>query len=543
MSNEQKKLKLELESVNNVQARKEIRKKRNNIMNKIKIKLGSIEEEKMEDDLMKIERKEGNQKAHEAVKTIKRLKPSKALKIFDKQERIVSSEKRKVDLVTEHFKIIFEKQEQEPIKHYPPCTNNPPFDENEIEKATKKLKNGKSTGEDEISAELLKHAPKELRELIAQILNQSVESDEYLETLKTGILNPLQKPPKKGMEKKINVRPIILLSVIRKVMAICVIGRTWKKLKAKIPLDQAAYQSGRSTTEQVFCLKTLAEKAIVTENYEIVFLMIDMSQAFDTVNRSELMRQLEVFLEPNEMRMMYLLVKDVKLKVRIGKLTGDRISTTIGVCQGDCLSALLFIFYLAHIIKPFPEHTSREDHYKDLNFWSDLDWLVEKDRHKIQIDPKYADDVTFIRSHISKINMVKRTIPDMLKEGNLIENQSKREQYKIPDEDEKWKKCKCLGTLIDTEEDLKRRKGLTMDAMKTFSKIFTSNRLSIKTKIRTFNAYVSSVYLYNSELWTLNKSLDEKIDSFHRRLLRKVLNVKWPRIIRNNVLYEVTKVE
>jgi len=224
MSNEQKKLKLELESVKNVQARKEIRKKRNNIRNKIKIKLGSIEEVKMEEDLMKIERKEGNQKAHEAVKTIKRLKPSKALKIFDKQERMVSSEKRKVDLVTEHFKIIFEKQKQEPIKHYPPCTNNPPFDENEIEKATKKLKNGKSTGEDEISAELLKHAPKEIHKLMAQILNQSVESDDYLETLKTGILNILQKPPKKGMEKKINVRPIILLSIIRKVMSICVIG-------------------------------------------------------------------------------------------------------------------------------------------------------------------------------------------------------------------------------------------------------------------------------------------------------------------------------
>ena len=53
----------------------------------------------------------------------------------------------------------------------------------------------------------------------------------------------------------------------------------------------------------------------------------------------------------------------------------------------------------------------------------------------------------------------------------------------------------------------------------------------------------SSVYLYNSELWTLNKTMNEKIDSFHRRLLRKVLNVKWPRIIRNNVLYEAAKVE
>ena len=42
--------------------------------------------------------------------------------------------------------------------------------------------------------------------------------------------------------------------------------------------------------------------------------------------------------------------------------------------------------------------------------------------------------------------MIKRIIPDMLKEGDLIENASKREQYSAPSEDGNWKKCKCLGS-------------------------------------------------------------------------------------------------
>ena len=52
--------------------------------------------------------------------------------------------------------------------------------------------------------------------------------------------------------------------------------------------------------------------------------------------------------------------------------------------------------------------------------------------------------------------MIKRIIPQMLKEGDLIENASKREQYHIPSEKNEWKKCKCLGSLLDTEEDIHR---------------------------------------------------------------------------------------
>ena len=51
-----------------------------------------------------------------------------------------------------------------------------------------------------------------------------------------------------------------------------------------IPKDQAAYQKGRNTTEQVMCMKILIEKAITSENYNPIIMMIDMSKAYDTVN-------------------------------------------------------------------------------------------------------------------------------------------------------------------------------------------------------------------------------------------------------------------
>ena len=50
------------------------------------------------------------------------------------------------------------------------------------------------------------------------------------------------------------------------------------------------------------------------------------------------------------------------------------------------------------------------------------------------------------------MNKVKRVIPEMLANGNLQENKTKREEYMVPG-DYNWKNCKCLGSLLDTETD------------------------------------------------------------------------------------------
>ena len=80
--------------------------------------------------------------------------------------------------------------------------------------------------------------------------------------------------------------------------------RTWDRLKTRIPLVQAAYQEGRSTTEHVFSMKLLAEKAITSSDYKIYILLLDMSKAFDTVNRNQLFETLEEILLPYEIHLL-----------------------------------------------------------------------------------------------------------------------------------------------------------------------------------------------------------------------------------------------
>ncbi len=59
--------------------------------------------------------------------------------------------------------------------------------------------------------------------------------------------------------------------------------------------------------------------------------------------------------------------------------------------------------------------------------------------------------------------------------------------------------------------------------------------------MRAFNAYIASVFLYNSEIWTLTKNLENTINTFQRRQLRNILGIHWPKTISNEELYTRTK--
>ena len=90
-----------------------------------------------------------------------------------------------------------------------------------------------------------------------------------------------------------------------------------------IPITQATYREGRSTTEMVYTVKTLAEKAITSKDYEINVSLLDMSKAFDTFNRKTLIYDLKKILGDDEMHMLKILLENVSLQVRLGNTLGQ----------------------------------------------------------------------------------------------------------------------------------------------------------------------------------------------------------------------------
>ena len=81
----------------------------------------------------------------------------------------------------------------------------------------------------------------------------------------------------------------------------------------------------------------------------------------------------------------------------------------------------------------------------------------------------------------------------------------------IENKEPNWRDCKLLGSKLDTKADISKRKGLTMDSMKTMKDVYDSRRISCKVKLQTFNAFSASIFLYNAELWTLTRTLENKI--------------------------------
>ena len=331
LSKKQKKLKNDIEATIDKEKRQELKTGRNRIMNEIKVLVKHTKDQELEKELKDIEGKHNNaNKCHEAVRLLKRKGVKKPLKIMNTKGQTVSNEEEQVKIITEYFKETFEKPNITTTQ-YKPVEMKKPFTSEEIKKATKKLKNNKSAGPDKMKAELMKYAPDEIYDQIADLLQATSKGEQYPKVIKKGNLVPLQKPPKE--KARVNVRPVVLLSVLRKIMALCIIDRTWERLKTAIPKEQAAYQAGRSTTEQVYTIKTLVEKAITTSNYEIFLLMFDMSKAFDTVNRNKLMELLEDLLDEDEIYIMNLLIMDVVMNVKLGDEEGEDITTNVGVVQ------------------------------------------------------------------------------------------------------------------------------------------------------------------------------------------------------------------
>ena len=97
---------------------------------------------------------------------------------------------------------------------------------------------------------------------------------------------------------------------------------------------------------------------------------------------------------------------------------------------------------------------------------------------------------------------MKDELPVKLAQRGSKINESKTDEYiiKRANSDNRWRDCKLLGSLLDTQNDIKRRKVLAINAGNTLKHLLINKNVTISVKTKLFKSNITPTFSYNSKL-------------------------------------------
>ena len=416
----------------------------------------------------------------------------------------------------------------------------------ELEKAIDQLAAGKAPGNDGIPGEILKELKDSLLLPLYDLLLQCWRSGDVPQELRNAKIVTLYK--NKGDKGDCNnYRGISLLSITGKVFARVILKRLQTIAERVLPESQCGFRAGRSTMDMIFSLRQLQEKS--REQGKPLFVcFVDLTKAFDTVSRSGLYSVLRrIGCPPTLLKLIISFHSEMTATVQFDGSTSEEFPIKCGVKQGCVLAPTLFGIYFSALL----DYAFRDcpgDVY--LNTRSDgslfnLARLRAKTKtvKTILRDFLFADDAALVAHNeetlqhfMDKLSAacnifrmqisVKKTVvlaqntdtaPNIQLNGNSLDVVSK---------------FNYLGSTVTSstafDEEVSSRIGRAATVFgKLTSRAWNNKKLTTRTKILIYQACVLSTLLYGAETWTTYAKHEKRLNAFHLRCLRKILNIKW----------------
>lgn len=281
---------------------------------------------------------------------------------------------------------------------------------------------------------------------------------------------------------------------------------------------------------------------------------IDLSKAFDTVNREVMWQVLEKFgVPPKFLAILRQLHDGMHAQVRVGSVLSDPFPVAVGVKQGCVLAPVLFNLFLAainiithNIVNGY--NGVKIEYRIDGNLFN-LRRLqaITKITFSDVTELQYADDIvltantpldlqnglntltTAYEAMGLKVNIYKTEI--VVQNNNqedidndplqfYIDNQQLKIVEDFPD----------LGSILSSscsiESEINARINKAAAAYGRLSqRVFNNHNVRVTTKTAVYRAVCVSTLLYGAETWTLYTRHIRKLEAFHMQCLKRILGI------------------
>mgnify|MGYP006273469667 CR=1 FL=1 len=395
----------------------------------------------------------------------------------------------------------------------------------EVEEAIRSLPTGKSPGADNIPAELLKNGGEHLATVITSLCQKIWATKQWPVEWTQSLIIPL---PKKGNLRQCqNYRTISLISHTSKIMLRVILNRLKKEAEEHLAEEQAGFRAGRSTVEQIFSCRILMEKHLQHQR-DLLHNFIDFKKAFDRVWHAGLWQVLRKFgIEEGLIQIIEALYNTSSSAVLLNGQVGDYFKTSVGVRQGCLLSPTLFNLFLENIMREtlYDFHSTISIGGRPINnlrFADDIDLMGGSNKELQNLTNRLVDRADAYGMEVSTekskvlVNSANDTTAQIYMNGQQLEEVDA---------------FKYLGATLTKDgrstTEIKTRLAMATSAMTKLNKIWRSNDISFKTKVKLFRSLVISILLYGCESWTMTAETTKRIQTFETKCFRRLLGISW----------------
>ena len=199
--------------------------------------------------------------------------------------------------------------------------------------------------------------------------------------------------PKKGdLTLVTNYRGISLLPIASKIYNKLILNRLLPKFEPLLRKNQNGFRAGRSTLSQILTLRRIIEE-MTNCNQEAVFVFVDFSKAFDSIDRAKMFEILALYGIPQPIiEAIRVLYANTSSTVLTPDGETKPIDIMAGILQGDTLAPFLFILVLDYVLR----------HSSDLNNTKGIQSRKSSRHPAIHLeDADFANDIALIGNTIS----------------------------------------------------------------------------------------------------------------------------------------------